>query len=296
MKIAIIGTNGFLSNCVAQFCNVHHYEVEAYGIEKPTSVSYKSFYFVDLSSGSLDYSKLIQNDIIIYAVGAGIQSNLKENAHLIYNLNVFVPITICNNLKEHGYSGTLVTFGSYFEIGNNSEDIKYTEKMLLATSSYVQNDYSISKRLLSRFISSYISPFKIWHFILPTIYGEKESPHRLIPYTINSIKKNLPLSFTSGEQVRQYIYINEIPQIIFQSVASDLDSGIYNIEGTETFTVKDIVSSILLKFGLTPSDNMFGKTKREDTRMLNLQLDGSKLANKINYNSSIKISDIYEKY
>lgn len=296
MKIAIIGTNGLLSNCVAQYCNVHNYEVEMYGIEKPEGVEYTNFYFVDLFKDSLDYSKLKRNNLIVYAAGAGIQSNLKERFNLIYNLNVYVPISICNNLNELGYHGTFITFGSYFEIGENTEDKRFTEEMLLFSSGHVQNDYSISKRLLSRFISSFEAPFKTWHFILPTIYGEKESPHRLIPYTINALKNNLPVSFTSGNQVRQFIYINEIPEIIFKSVDSDLDQGIYNVEGTETLMVKDIVHSLFSKFGLKPSDDLFGKTNRKDTGMVNLQLDGSKLLSKIDFRPTIKISDIYAKY
>jgi hypothetical protein len=60
---------------------------------------------MDLINKQPDYDTLCLSDIIIYTVGAGIQSNLKENNHLIYGLNVTVPISICNKLKEYNYKG-----------------------------------------------------------------------------------------------------------------------------------------------------------------------------------------------
>jgi len=296
MKIAILGTNGFLSNCIAEYCNLNNHEIEMYGLEKPVGIKCLNYYNLNLTENILDYSKLIKNDIIVYTIGAGIQSNLNEGFKLIYDLNVNAPIFISNKLKEIDYKGVFITFGSYYEIGENREDKKYTEDMLLMSTSPTQSHYSISKRLLSRFISSFNASFVNWHFILPTIYGEKEAPHRLIPYTINALKNNLPLNFTSGNQVRQYIYVNEIPQIIFKSYKYKLISGIYNIEGTETLTVKEIVKIIFLKFGLEFPEELFGKTQRSDTGMQNLQLNGSKLYSIIEHNPEIKILDVYDRY
>ena len=68
----------------------------------------------------------MSSDIIIYAIGAGIQSDLKEGFNLIYNLNVTVPVSICNKLKELDYKGTFVTFGSFFEIGETKETKPFT--------------------------------------------------------------------------------------------------------------------------------------------------------------------------
>lgn len=296
MKVAILGTNGFLSNSMAQYCCQHNFETEMYGIEKPNGTKYTRYYNIDIFKDTLNYSNLIDNDIIIYAIGAGIQSNLKESFKLIYDLNLNVPITICENLKKLEYKGLFVTFGSYFEIGENKVSKKFTEDMLLFSLGMVPNSYSISKRLLSRYISSFKGPFKNYHFILPTIYGEKESPHRLIPYTIYNLKNNLSPSFTSGNQVRQYIYIDDLPQIIFKSFETNLESGIYNVEGTETLTVKDVVLTLYSKFDLKLSEEAFSKVDRVDTGMLDLQLDGRKLYSQINFCPTIKITDVYDRY
>ena len=127
---------------------------------------------------------------------------------------------------------------------------------------------AISKRMLSRFFSSFSAPFSFLHFILPTIYGESESTYRLIPYTLKSIADGVDLALTSGDQVRQYIYIRDVAGILFKAVEANLQSGIYNIAGAEEFSVKQLVA---LLFGLKRKnmpDGLFGKTQRVDNASL----------------------------
>lgn len=54
---------------------------------------------MNLVEENIDMSTLKNSDVIIYAIGAGIQSNLNESVNLIYSLNVNVPINICNQLR-----------------------------------------------------------------------------------------------------------------------------------------------------------------------------------------------------
>lgn len=296
MKISIIGTNGFLSNSIGRFCNENNILLDMYGRSFPEGLLLNEFYYVDLMKNELPLEQIKNSDIIIYAVGAGIQSNLKESADTVYKLNVLVPVKIINDLKFIEFSGSFVSFGSYFEIGENIDNKFFTENELLQSQNRVVNDYSISKRMFSRFISSIEQSFKTWHFILPTIYGEQESSHRLIPYTINALKTNTDIEFTAGEQVRQYIYIHEIAEIVMHSLNKNISSGVYNVAGTESLSVKELVSNIFNVFNKEIPDSVFGKAKRTDTGMKILQIDGSKLYNAIDYNPIIKILDVYDRY
>ena len=115
MKISILGTNGFLSTAIAKYANEAGWNLDMYGLDEPTAHKFDNFYKVNLMDAELDCSGLLTSDIVVYAIGAGIQANLKEGFNLIYNLNVTAPVTICNKLKELGYKGRFVTFGSVFE-------------------------------------------------------------------------------------------------------------------------------------------------------------------------------------
>ncbi len=296
MKISILGTNGFLSTAIAKYANEAGWNLDMYGLDEPRSHKYDNFYKVNLMDTALDCSGLLASEIIIYAIGAGIQSNLKEGNDLIYNLNVTVPVRICNALKAAGYRGKFITFGSVFEMGETTEERFFTEEDIQTSLAVAPNDYTVSKRMLTRFISSYKHEFTHWHFIIPTIYGESENPKRLIPYTINAIKNGEELHFTAGDQTRQYIHVSEVPRIIGMAYKKNISSGIYNIQGKETITVKEIVTLIHRVLGKKVDESCFGSAQRVDVGMKYLALDGSKLEDATGFEAHVKLEEIIEKY
>lgn len=296
MKYSILGTNGFLSTAIAKFCNSKGYELDMYGLDEPVGHSYNNFYKVNLMDAELDCSGLVDSDVIIYAIGAGIQSNLKEGFNLIYNLNVTAPVTICNKLKELNYKGRFVTLGSVFEMGETKEERFFTEEDVLTSLCTAPNDYTVSKRMLSKFVASYKHDFTHWHFYIPTIYGEGENPKRLIPYTIYAIRNGEKLQFTAGDQTRQYIHVSEVPRMIDLAVEKNLPSGLYNIEGKETVTVKEIVTAIHHAMGKVVPADCFGAAQRADVGMKYLALDGKKLREATGFEATVNIVDVIDRY
>lgn len=296
MKISILGTNGFLSTAIAKYANEAGWDLDMYGLDEPVSHNYDNFYKVNLMDAELDCSGLVDSDIIIYAIGAGIQANLKEGFNLIYNLNVTAPVTICNKLKELGYKGRFVTFGSVFEMGETREERFFTEEDVLTSTCTAPNDYTVSKRMLSSFVSSYKHEFTHWHFYIPTIYGAGENPKRLIPYVINAIRNGEELHFTAGDQTRQYVHVSEVPRMMALAYEKGLSSGLYNIEGSETMTVKEIVTLIHNAIGKDVPNGCFGTAQRADVGMKYLALDGTKLRDAIGFEATTSIINVINDY
>lgn len=296
MKLSILGCNGFLSTAIAKYANKAGWTLDMYGLDEPQGHKYDRFIQCNLMDAELDCSPLIDSDVIVYAIGAGIQANLKEGFNLIYNLNVTAPVTICNKLKELNYKGCFVTFGSVFEMGETKESKFFTEEDVLTSTAPAPSDYVVSKRMLSRFVTSYKHDFTHWHFIIPTIYGPGENPKRLIPYTINAIKNGEELHFTAGDQTRQYVCVDEVPMILEKAFEKKMPSGMYNIEGKETLTVREIVEIIHHAMGKTVPDGCFGTAERTDVGMKYLALSGRKLHDSIGFNATIKIEDVINFY
>ena len=296
MYLSILGCNGFLSTAIARYANSKKWRLDVYGLDEPQGHSYEKFVKCNLMDAELECTPLLDSDIIVYAIGAGIQSNLKEGFNLIYNLNVTAPVTICNKLKELGYKGCFVTFGSVFEMGETKEARLFTEEDILTSTAPAPSDYVVSKRMLTRFVTSYKHDFTHWHFIIPTIYGPGENPKRLIPYTINAIKNGEELHFTAGDQTRQYICVDEVPRILEMAFEKSLPSGMYNIQGKETLTVKEIVELLHRGLGKEVPDGCFGTVQRTDVGMKYLALDGKKLYQSIGFTASITIAEMTESY
>lgn len=296
MKISILGCNGFLSSAIGKYTNQKGWTLNMYGLDEPQGHSYDSFIKCNLMDAELDCSPLLDSDIIVYAIGAGIQSNLKEGFNLIYNLNVTAPVTICNKLKELDYKGVFVTFGSVFEMGETKETHFFTEEDVLTSTAPAPSDYVVSKRMLTRFVTSYKHDFTHWHFIIPTIYGAGENPKRLIPYVVNAIKNNEELHLTAGDQTRQYVHVSEVPRLLETAFEKKLPSGMYNIEGKETLTVKEIVELIHREMGKQVPEGCFGTVQRTDVGMKYLALNGYKLKKEIDFEAKIDIIDIIRLY
>jgi dTDP-D-glucose 4,6-dehydratase len=96
--------------------------------------------------------------------------------------------------------------------------------------------------------------------------------------------------------VRQYVHVSEVPHILDLAIQKHLPSGIYNIEGKETLTVKEIVCLIHQTLGIEVPDDCFGSAQRADVDMKYLALDGTKLRVQLGFEASISISDVVSTY
>lgn len=296
MKISVLGSNGFLSNAIGKYANEYGWHLDVYGLTKPEGLHYHAFYEINLMDKNLDCASMRNSDIIIYAIGAGIQSNLNECADLIYALNVTAPVNICNKLKALEYKGTFVTFGSYFEVGETDLQRPATEQDIINANAPAPTDYVVSKRMLTKFVTSYKHDFTHWHLILPTIYGPGENPQRLIPYTINAICKGEKPCFTRGNQVRQYLYVGDVALVIDKGYKVTMPSGIYNIAGPDTLTVRQLIDVVAKEFQYEFPDDCYGSASRKDVAMNYLALDDSVISKTIGGCGKAHIEEMLKGY
>jgi nucleoside-diphosphate-sugar epimerase len=53
------------------------------------------------------------------------------------------------------------------------------------------------------------------------IFGPGEGPHRLVPYLIQQLQRNLPADLTPGEQVRDLLYVDDVVEALILSAQTD---------------------------------------------------------------------------
>lgn len=94
------------------------------------------------------------------------------------------------------------------------------------------------------------------------IYGEGEDERRLVPYLHKQISKGEVAELTSGNQVRDFLNVSEVGQMI-ADIALSKQVGVVNICSGKPITVRQLAEKIadkydridLLKFGSRP-DNL----------------------------------------
>jgi dTDP-D-glucose 4,6-dehydratase len=140
------------------------------------------------------------------------------------------------------------------------------------------------------------SSLKHLHLILPTIYGENEAQHRLLPYLINAIQLKKNIQLTSGNQVREYLYINDFITYLFCILKNNSILGIYNIPSAEQLTVRDVVKKVFSFYGMDLQESIFGSVMREDQDMKILKLNTSRLVALCEPDHLLKIDQIIPLY
>lgn len=285
MKVAIIGSNGMLSKALTQLFYVSGHEVVVWGLDAPQDYACSRFYQCDLLKDKPDYSSFLACDIVIYAAGAGVQAALSTPSALMYALNVTAPISITLGLKDVDFHGTFISFGSYMEVGlNQNEHDSFTEDEIVCSTLPVSNDYALSKRLFSRYMRDINVPYRCWHFILPNMFStnDVQPGTRLIPYILQCVKdiqagKQVAPKFSAGAQIRQFIRLEELYDVICMSYERKIESGIYNVGGGEVMRIKELIIRIFKYYDISCQEDWFGTEVRRDNDIRCLRLDDSKL-------------------
>lgn len=282
MTVCIIGSSGFLAKSLIRFCLNNEIKLIIIGRKKPTLEKDFEFIKVDLLIDEIPVQFCLGADIIIYTAALGVQSSVLVRPDDIFRVNTFVPITFTERLKEQNYLGKFVSFGSYFEIGTINEFNKlFNEEDVILSNGEIANEYGLSKKLFTKYIFDAELTYTYYHLILPTIYGQGENPNRLIPYLVNSLLENNEPKLSTGNQVRQYLLVDDAVNILFNILHSNIEKGIYNFPSAETITIREIAKTIFDVFDKPLTEDVFGKEKRSDQMMQVLQLNSDKLNKKI---------------
>lgn len=125
--------------------------------------------------------------------------------------------------------------------------------------------YGICKHSLQAILSEYCKQKGLssaWGRIF-FLYGPREHPKRLVPSVINSLLSKKPAQCSHGNQIRDYLYVQDVADAFIELLDSELQ-GAVNIASGNPVALRDIIFTIADKLGgndliqlgtLTPSPN-----------------------------------------
>lgn len=295
--ISIIGSNSFLAQHLAIVLKEDKNSV-IHGYAKnninPNVDIFSNFVF---PSAIPTIDELCKSDVIIFTAGNGIQADKKVDDYEILELNSFYPIRLMTSLSNNGFCGQFYSFGSYAEIGVSKRETPYREIDIVSSQNLVHNQYTVSKRLLTNFVSnSLISNYKFYHIILPTIYGKGENPLRLIPYLLDCYSTKSVAKLTSGDQVRQYLHVNDASKYVKGLIDNkEVNSGILNLGSKDIFSVKEVVGQIEMALDIKIEVN-YGSAKRSDIVMAYIANDDQKIKSIVNLENRVSFEEGIQGY
>ena len=117
-------------------------------------------------------------------------------------------------------------------------------------------------------------------------YGPHQSINRFIPEVINSCLKNNEFNCSHGQQVRDFIYIKDLVDLIYKCLrVKNLNGNIFNVGSGRQKIVKNVINSIIKK--TSGGKPKFGKIKLRKDEPLKLYPDISKIKKYLNWKPKI---------
>ncbi|PIR80240.1 MAG: hypothetical protein COU25_01130 [Candidatus Levybacteria bacterium CG10_big_fil_rev_8_21_14_0_10_35_13] len=222
-KVVILGENGFIGSNLKEFLSFKR-EIELSSTKNINLLGFKEL---------KNFFIRVQPKIIINSAFIGVNSNKKySKKYLSENLkivkNILKAATYINNLKK------IIFLGSSLEYDDSNKPIheNYQTKP--------KNAYALVKMKTTLFSLDFSRRKKIPLIILRpfNLYGPHDEKS-IIYVLIASLLRNGKIKLSKGEQIRDYLYINDFSKIIYKIIR--------NIDKFENFQVYNVASSIPIK-------------------------------------------------
>lgn len=160
-----------------------------------------------------------------------------------------------------------IQIGSSLEYGQNNPPHK--ENMIIK-SNHLKSSYSLSKFLSSNHLINagvkYDFPYVILRPYL--IYGPYQEINRIIPIVIDNCLQDRSFPTSSGDQIRDFLYINDFIEIVYKLITNkNIKKKIFNIGSGIPTKVGDVVKMINKK--IRKGKPIFGviKLRKDESKM-----------------------------
>lgn len=157
-----------------------------------------------------------------------IEANMMGTYHLLDAIRAYPT---CRFI----YSGSCAAYGAGTQL---------SESQLLNPG----NVYGASKACVSILVKTFANQFDVNNVELRlfTPYGPWDHPFRIIPYTILNALDGKEIDITSGTQLRDFVYLDDVIDAFLKAKDDTVSGGsVFNIGSGESTSILDVVNKLL---------------------------------------------------
>jgi nucleoside-diphosphate-sugar epimerase len=245
MKVLVTGATGFVGQHVVREMLRRGHEVIAV-VRNPIKAKRFDWFdkveFIkfDIHIDTLKLSDIGDPAILIHLAWGGLP-NYNSLHHLDDNL--IHHMSFLSSMIEQGILHIMVT-GTCFEYGNVNGEL--SEDM----PSLPDNAYSIAKNVLREWLQllQIEKKFRLQWVRLFYMYGEGQNSNSLLAQLENAIHKgDSEFNMSMGEQLRDYLSINDVAEKLTSILESEVLNGIINCASGKPISVRQLVEDYLSK-------------------------------------------------
>ena len=258
-KILIVGGTGFLGQNLLKKLLNRGFKLYSLSSKK-NKKQFKQVKYLICNVLSRKKLKKIVNenfDIIINLLG-NIDHKKKEQNFKVH----FVGLKNLYRIINKKSLKLFIQVGSCLEYGSSSSPQK--ERIKCSPISH----YGKVKYYVSQFIQKKLRNKSIV-LRLYQVFGPNQKNDRLIPYVIQSCKKNKKFNCTDGNQLRDFLYVDDFSDLVIKILnRKKIYKGVYNVGYGKPLKVKSIINKIAKK--IKKGKPIFGsiKMRKDEIRVL----------------------------
>ncbi len=227
--------------------------------------------------------------VINFAAESHVDNSIK-NPFVFADTNIKGTLTLMDMAKKYGIKRfhQVSTDEVYGDLPLDRPDLKFHEDTPLHTSS----PYSSSKASADLFVMAYHRTFGLPVTIsrCSNNYGAYQFPEKLIPVVISKALKNEPIPvYGKGENVRDWIHVNDHNIGVDLIVRNGKDGEIYNLGGHSERTNLEVVKTILRQ--MNKPESLITYVTDRPGHDLRYAIDSSKVEKELNWHLTHNFED-----
>jgi UDP-glucose 4-epimerase len=261
----------FLDRCeIEKEIFQYKYSLEEISIDRLSGNIYKEVLFFDFSWNGVYNDK--RNDI----------EQISINIPMVIG-----SIKLAKRLNCNRYIG----FGSQAEYGIVNDTI--TESTLCNPTTLYGKSKLISSQIAKEMCDYYSIGFT-W-FRIFSLYGPNDNHKWFVHYLIEELKSNNQVNMTLGEQLWDYLYIDDAVDILSNFVLKNKNLGIVNYASGNSLKLRDFVLMAKECLNSTSVIN-FGAVEYRSDQVMNMKPDISKLQAHLNWSPGFSYEQGLEEF
>ncbi|MCK5849016.1 MAG: NAD(P)-dependent oxidoreductase [Caldisericia bacterium] len=216
------------------------------------------------------------------------------NQYGMYETNNLVDGTISLTMDIVSFchwnkSKKLIIAGSSAEYGDHGK-IKLSESIKLKPDS-IYGASKVSAVLMGLTFAKFLEVnVNVARFF--TVYGPADKPYNVIPSMIQAIYTDVPFDLTQGEQIRDFIYIDDVIEALHQMKISNLQPGqIINIGTGKGNSLREVGKYLLDFSKANPSVFRWGVRPYRDNESMEMICDVKKSSTLLKWKAQTSIED-----
>ena len=264
-SILIVGGTGFIGYHLAKRCLKKGWDVTSISLSKPKKKRFLQnvkYLICDISNKEELRKKTLKHFKYIVNMSGHVNHFDKIQTYKSHYVGCKNLIEIFLKKKPKSF----IQIGSCVEYGNARSPQRENSKL---TIKLIKSTYGKAKLSATQYIINLYKKTKFPATVirLYSVYGPKQDINRFIPFVINRSMQNKRFNCSEGDQLRDFIYINDVIDALIKTLLNKKSLGqIINIASGKPKKIKDIVKLIIrsIKGGVP----QYGKVKlRPDETM-----------------------------